>query len=321
MKKIFAIALALVMVLSMASAFALNNCSGTFSWTCPADVNNCGKGNVEVIPYVKVNTACAPYFDYEMSTCAGAVAGEKVYYAVKLTVDANADELWWAVADLTMTYKGVTPAGTVVDPVWADLKAAIDANKSASSANTFYFDFSTSKWALVDDNFTFGAVNLDSAVVTKPADAKVCAKLESEDSGYNAAGWTYGDYTVVITRTDATGKVGSLTVTNKTGASFTMTWVDGKVNAITATSEAFMNEVKSVFNLGGCVVGTCVTNDIIQANFGWKDKFESCFSWSDKVSAVVNAECVVSIPKTGDVSVVAYAVMAVVAAAGAMLKK
>ena len=306
MKKIFAIALAVVMVLSMASAFALNACSGTFSWTCPADVDNCGKGSVEVVPYVKVNTACAPYYDYEMSTCAAAVAQEKVYYAVKLTVDANADELWWKAAQFTMTYKGVTPVGTVAAPVWATLKAAIDANKSASSANTFYFDFSANKWALVDDNFTFGDVNLDAAVVTKPADAKVCAKLESEDSGYNAGGWTYGDYTVVITRTDASGKAGALTVTNKTGASFTMTWVDGKVNAITATSEAFMNEVKSVFNLGGCVVGTCVTNDIIQGNFGWKDKFESCFAWSTKGASVVDAECVVAIPKTGDASVLAW---------------
>ena len=305
MKKIFAIALALVMVLSMASAFALNACSGTFSWTCPADVDNCGKGSVEVVPYVKVNTACAPYYDYEMSTCAAAVAGEKVYYAVKLTVDANADELWWKAAKFTMTYKGVTPAGTVAAPVWADLKAAIDANKSASSANTFYFDFSANKWALVDDNFTFGAVNLDSAVVVKPADAKVCAKLESEDSGYGV--WTYGDYTVTITRPSATAdKEGSLTVVNKTGASFAMTWVDGKVNAIAATSDAFMNEVKSVFNLGGCVVGTCVTNDIIQSNFGWKDKVESCFAWSTKAASVVDAECVVAIPKTGDASVLAW---------------
>ena len=309
MKKIFAIALAVVMVLSMTAAFALNNCSGTFSWACPADVDNCGKGNVEVVPYVKVNVACDPYFDYEVSTCAAAVAQENVYYALKLTVDANADDLWWAVADLTMTYKGVTTQRTVADPVWATLKAAIANNKSASSANTFYYNFVSDSWDLVTSTFEFKAAqHLDlTAVVTKPSTAKVCAKLESEDSGYNAAGWTYGDYTVTITRPSATAdKQGSLTVANKTGASFNMTWVDGKVNAITATSEAFMNEVKSVFNLGGCVVGTCVTNDIIQGNFGWKDKFESCFAWSTKGASVVDAECVVAIPKTGDASVLAW---------------
>ena len=82
-----------------------------------------------------------------------------------------------------------------------------------------------------------------------------------------------------------------------------------------------MNEVMAKFNLAGCVIGTCVDDEIVQRNFGWDDEFENCFAWSNKGAAVVNPECVVAIPKTGDVSVVAYAVMAVVAAAGAMLKK
>ena len=57
MKKIFAIALALVMVLSMASAFA-SACvqAPTLDWYCAtATCHNCGKATVEVIPYVKVN--------------------------------------------------------------------------------------------------------------------------------------------------------------------------------------------------------------------------------------------------------------------------
>ena len=60
----------------------------------------------------------------------------------------------------------------------------------------------------------------------------------------------------------------------------------------------------------------------INANFGWNDEIESCFTWSKNGTAIVNPECKVEIPKTGDASVVAYAVMALVAAAGAMgLKK
>ena len=100
MKKIFAIALALVMVLSMASAFAANDCS-TFDWTCSTKATNCGKGKVEVVPYVMVNTACG--WDYEVSTCATAITTQKVYYAVKLTVEANPDMEWWKEAELKVT--------------------------------------------------------------------------------------------------------------------------------------------------------------------------------------------------------------------------
>ena len=65
-----------------------------------------------------------------------------------------------------------------------------------------------------------------------------------------------------------------------------------------------------------------MTKKAINANFGWNDEIESCFTWSKNGTAIVNPECKVEIPKTGDASVVAYAVMALVAAAGAMgLKK
>ncbi|MBQ3131932.1 MAG: hypothetical protein IJC24_04400, partial [Clostridia bacterium] len=84
---------------------------------------------------------------------------------------------------------------------------------------------------------------------------------------------------------------------------------------------AFRAEVFAKFNLSGCGTGTCIDAEIVERNFGWDDELENCFKWSNKGASVVNPECVVAIPKTGDVSVVAYAVMAVVAAAGAMLKK
>ena len=80
--------------------------------------------------------------------------------------------------------------------------------------------------------------------------------------------------------------------------------------------------VMEVMNLFKFNFGTCMTKKAIQANFGWSAESESCFQWNKDALAVVNAECQVAIPKTGDVSVVAYAVMALVAAAGAMgLKK
>ena len=65
-----------------------------------------------------------------------------------------------------------------------------------------------------------------------------------------------------------------------------------------------------------------MTKKAINKNFGWNDEIESCFTWSKEGASVVNPDCTIEIPKTGDVSVVAYAVMALVAAAGAMgLKK
>ena len=72
----------------------------------------------------------------------------------------------------------------------------------------------------------------------------------------------------------------------------------------------------------GLNFGTCVNADTIKANFGWYNKSWNCTNYNKNGLAVVNPECQVAIPKTGDVSVVAYAVMALVAAAGAMgLKK
>ena len=101
MKKIFAIALAVVMVLSMASAFARSECAtwGT-DWSCVADDVWCGQGKVEVVPYVVVNTACG--YDYQVSDCASAINGENVYWAVELTVEANADPAWWGAAYLAV---------------------------------------------------------------------------------------------------------------------------------------------------------------------------------------------------------------------------
>ena len=60
----------------------------------------------------------------------------------------------------------------------------------------------------------------------------------------------------------------------------------------------------------------------IKKNFGWKDTVKDCTDYKAGGTAIVDPSCKVEIPKTGDASVVAYAVMALVAAAGAMgLKK
>lgn len=338
MKKIFAIALALVMVCSMASAFALNNCSANFAWPCDADVNFCGRGTVEVVPFVKVNNGCGG-FDWQVNTCAGAVASENVYYAIKLNVEANPDSsanavvgkpqqaYWWDLAKLTVTHKAVNNDNKVTFNM-ADHFGGIDwdadKTKSYYLLNTYYTTAAGDKnWIDVTDD----DLKLNDVVFTvkvndnaKAADAKVCAELESKHSGIGR--WFYGDYEVNV-------DVNELTVVNtKTHETFHYAIVEHegeKTEEVTASSAAFQAEVNKLFNLNGCTLGTCLTAKNIQKNFGWDDtdgKLKKCFAWSANATAIVNPECKIEIPKTGDVSVVAYAVMALVAAAGAMgLKK
>ena len=289
MKKIFAIALALVMVLSMASAFALNNCStGVFDWTCPATVNKCGKATVEVVPYVKVNNSCGGY-DWQVSECASAVNTEKVFYAVKLTVDANPDQAWFDKAALTLTYKGMENAAPALVNI-AGVPAYMTTKKVFDKDSTFYYNFNVGGWDLVEDSFTFGNAHVKEELVKKAADAKVCVKLESEHDGKHTD-WKFGDYTVRVGEN-------SIVFTRKDGKVLTLTYADGYVTNVNDPSKIY-GDVFSTFNLN-CGVGTCVDKDIIQKNFGWKDKVEDCFAWGDKAPSIVDAECVVAIPKTGD---------------------
>ena len=327
MKKIFAIALALVMVCSMASAFALNNCSANFAWPCDAKVNFCGRGTVEVVPFVKVNNGCGG-FDWQLNTCAGAVAGENVYYAIKLNVEANPDAsinggnqqaYWWDLAQLHVTHKALNAADFNIFRTGnnADYNGI---DWDADKAKSYYlFNNKTTGWIdVTDDDLDLNKVVFKATVRdnAKAADAKVCAELESEHDGKGT--WFYGDYKVEV-------NTNSLKVTNtKTRETFAYT-ISGTTEQIQASSPEFQAEVNKMFNLNGCTLGTCLTDKNIQANFGWKDidgKLKKCFNWSANATAIVNPECTIEIPKTGDVSVVAYAVMALVAAAGAMgLKK
>lgn len=307
MKKIFAIALALVMVLSMASAFALNNCStGSFSWSCPV-TDKCGKGKVEVIPYVRINNGCGGY-DWQVSTCAAAIAGEHVYFAVKFTVEANPDAEWWNKTNgkIKMSYAGVDATG-------APTELTFSTDRKETKDTEYMYDFLAKGFVKVDDNFELGDVNLWAAKVTDARKAKVCATLASEHPGTGE--WKYKGYTINVTLEKITFTKGGKTVTIAMAA-------DGKVMDVNATDAEFFAQVVADFNLSGCAIGTCITAENIQKNFGWDDEIKSCFQWSKNGTAVVDPECKIEIPKTGDVSVVAYAVMALVAAAGAMgLKK
>ena len=396
MKKIFAIALALVMVCSMAVALA-SPCSGPFDWTKAADANKCGKITVEVVPYIKVNDGCGGV-EYKVSTCAAAVKTERVYYALKLTAEANLDAEWLAKAELKMGLSGLKD-NVITDKMVIGMNG-VDTTKDKQVV--YYLRNDLKVWVdETTDDFDIKDYIFNNTV-TDARKAKVCATLKSEnaftegivgdyyvvyDAGKAAvpgttttetlnptAEWLwknglieYEEYVLYITKgvatdysrwmgeghtfdvdkyADAKAKVdkllkdyvitteevepgtaaidGTIKVYDKKGGTLLVTYtiVDEKIAKIEYTQACGKAQYETIKAFFGLDINTTITSKLIKKNFGWDDEVKHCFQWSKNASAIVDPECKIEIPKTGDVSVVAYAVMALVAAAGAMgLKK
>ncbi|MDD5910006.1 MAG: hypothetical protein PUC54_07010 [Clostridiales bacterium] len=319
MKKIFAIALALVMVLSMASAFASACVTGPFDWACATTTNKCGKATVEVVPYVTTNAACNE-LSYVQSSCAAAINGENVYYALKITIDKDVDPEWFATATFKYSIAGMQKnVEKTALPMATDIEVIKAAYPDDSKDGWVFYavlkNGAFDKWveATEDDDFDIADV-MNKSVVKEYAKAKVCLYL---DATYEPGMVTVGNYKI----TYAGGKLVVATKDdNKTLVTYTIK--DEKVTAINYTSVCGEADYATIKAFMGLEIGTCVTEDAINKNFGWDESTKSCFQWSKNGTAVVDPECKIEIPKTGDVSVVAYAVMALVAAAGAMgLKK
>ncbi len=172
MKKIFAIALALVMVLSMASAFAMT-CNTNWSWDCAVEETDCGKAKVEVIPYV-VENGCGTPRVYNGNACATAINGENIYWAVKLTTEADFSTEWAATASVKVTVKGTTK----------DVEFTVKGLEKLESSKEYYVKATTKKgatkpvysWVEVDEDFEISDVIFKN-VVKDAYKAKVCAQL------------------------------------------------------------------------------------------------------------------------------------------------
>lgn len=329
MKKIFAIALALVMVLSMASAFASACVTGPFNWSATATAANCGKGKVEVVPFVKVNDGCGNYV-WQENNCAAAINSENVYYAVKLTVEPKADMEWWNKATLKVELKGLQSRntatwmnGTFVGGWFNGLDM-----KEEDDTVAYYLSNDGTVWEKVSDWKDLSSKNqaayIFTAKVTDAGKAKVCATLKSKLETYT--GGIIGNYYVKANTTNTNNMTIEVYSKKADGQPDKLlvkyTIKDEKVTGIDWSNQCGAddyNTIRTYFNLE---IGTPVSAKAINDNFGWNNKVESCFQWSKNGAAITNPECKVEIPKTGDASVVAYAVMALVAAAGAMgLKK
>ena len=341
MKKIFAIALALVMVLSMASAFAAN--CVTPNWDCAEDVCALGKGKIEVIPYVKGNGCNGTGNTWAVNTCAGAVFGDAVYFAVKVTVDANPNTEWWNDAAFKFETKGLgkvgvlgskVPAGNLAEGRVAQEIIKLDTKgQDDLIAGEYYlvYDRTDSYVAVKAEDFVAGDKTLFTAKVEDASKAKVCAVLDAENdftkatvNGYTVeynkgvnprlviskgtkCVWVYVDEDDKIVKFDvsvdnsATHK--SVTTFSFDGAKFHDDVKDEDFDWTCIEEGKFLKAVMDSFKLA---FKTCITEKAVIANFGWDDEVKSCFTWSDKVVSVVDAECVVAIPKTGDASVLAW---------------
>ena len=198
MKKIFAIALALVMVLSMASAFAAANVPGTCSWgswDCPTTTIKCGIAKAEVVLFVKGNNC---YETYTESNCAGVVNGEHLFYGVKVTFEENVNEQWFNHAntklkvtykDITAQYKGIQNKGEYT----RNLKDMGKTYSDVKKGGTFWVNFNTGRLVSADD-FDDTCVADGWAMTTK---AKVCANVEFKFDG-KGMDLAFGDYTVYV---------------------------------------------------------------------------------------------------------------------------
>lgn len=320
MKKIFAIALALVMVLSMASAFASACVTGPFNWSATATAANCGKGKVEVVPFVKVNDGCGNYV-WQENNCAAAINSENVYFAIKLTVEPKADKEWWNASTLSVKYKGLNGKDFTVG------YATINFDEKDDTV-AYYLKMDQTGWINVSDWKDMSSNNqaayIFTAKVTDAGKAKVCATLKSKLETYT--GGIIGNYYVKANTTNPNNMTIEVYSKKADGQQDKLlvkyTIKDEKVTGIDWSNQCGAddyNTIRTYFNLE---IGTPVSAKAINDNFGWNNKVESCFQWSKNGAAITNPECKVEIPKTGDASVIAYAVMALVAAAGAMgLKK
>lgn len=358
MKKIFAIALALVMVLSMASAFATLQCDPKWDWAGTTYTYDCGTAQIFVDEYVRANTACG--YDLVANGCAAAIEGERVYYVVRLVVPENINEDWYtnAIANgLKLSYTNLArniDLSNKLDklyfalPSWNTVKGGgtfyLKAFNGTGSDNTAFNTANDNIWT---DTFGEGVVWYDW--VTRSC-AKVCAQISSESNGQKiqAYGWTVEydatnktltfkrDTTTVaiflkndkVNYIEAQKAGGTTIVVNgyRGGDMTTLTGYEKGTNAVPGVwgsdcddlAKAVL-EIFKTFNLG---FDTPVTEKGIKKNFGWKDTVKDCTDYKAGGTAIVDPSCKVEIPKTGDASVVAYAVMALVAAAGAMgLKK
>ena len=321
MKKIFAIALAVVMVLSIASV------ASAYSWLKPAetttDDTNFGYA-IDVIKFTRSTAGLgSSYFNED--NAATAVNGADVYYAIKLVVNNPSDAVK-EVAKATINFTAIDNYGNEYTPVVPTENGVYyyAAPNESFAAGSFrlinYFVENHLQMNATAETPVFAARCLDTAT------AKVAAKVEAKR---NLDNWfTVGEYN--IKRDPATGNVKISPKANAyvefyldgddqvTGYGYTGLTVD-EVNDIFKFLDAgSIDQFVNAMNADEIYM----TDDNLRAAFGFSYSSSDSVTWNANSTPII-LDPTVSIPKTGDnASVIGFAMImvAVVAAAVAVRK-
>ena len=299
MKKIFAIALAVVMVLSIASVAAAFNWGPSTSVTTD---DNFGY-KVEVIKYLK-ETAAGGTFSYKEGDAA-AINNAPVFYAVRVTITDTRDDVTF-----NATIEGMDYAGNY--------------EHSAKALNKF--GKTTVYWTgngFSTDPYVHVATCRDTDTI------KVTASVTAKQ---NLSEWfSYGGYAIV--KANNTVWIGIAPgYDNMPCVEFTLDG-NGKVSSYNRHGSIPQDDVNKIlaFVGGGSVdaflnahegEGIYMTDDNLRANFAPTYKSSDSENWKASSTPII-LDPTVSIPKTGDnASVIGFAMImvAVVAAAVAVRK-
>ena len=304
MKKIFAIALAVVMVLSIASV------ASAFTWAKPADSTPADYGyTIDVIKYTRMTGEIGSY-SMQANDAATAVNNAPVYFAVKLDVT---DDEYRADTAITLSASGLDMSfGRVRVP---------------AGTGTFYLVRSGDGYAFTKvEDMTARQTPFIETTCLDTDTAKVSAKVAIERP-FGAGNWFQaGDYSVEVTDTTVTfsktageyvrfvrnsdGLVTSVdtNLTNPQDLITLYAWLNNgdadSIKAAIANKEMYM------------------TNPNLYAAFGYSYSQSDSITWQAN-SVPIILDPTVSIPKTGDnASVIGFAMImvAVVAAAVAVRK-
>lgn len=229
----------------------------------------------------------------------------------KAQAAANAAAAELAAAQAALTALQNAQAGT--DEIYAAQKRVDAATAADAAAQT---ELTAAQAALATAQAALTTAQGVNITALEQATATAKAALDQAQAAYDVAAAASG-----ALATAPTAYYNKYDGTSFSGVKGSLILATGTITG-TPTSTNNCSDLARMLQMINIKLGDCVKGSTIKAIFGWEDSASSKATWNKNALAIVNAECQVAIPKTGDVSVVAYAVMALVAAAGAMgLKK
>lgn len=203
--------------------------------------------------------------------------------------------------------------GATTDDLYAAQKRVDAATAADAAAQT---ELTAAQAALATAQTALTTAQGVNITALEQATATAKAALDQAQAAYDVAAAASG-----ALATAPTAYYNKYDGTSFSGVKGSLILATGTITG-TPTSTNNCSDLARMLQMINIKLGDCVKGSTIKAIFGWEDSASSKATWNKNALAIVNAECQVAIPKTGDVSVVAYAVMALVAAAGAMgLKK